>query len=155
MGCGACQDRALDLTINLKPETQGSARRGGSQPEGAGGSQPGEILRVNLPTTHSTLNTQHSTLNSQFSTLNTQHSTPNTQSSTTNPSRKVDIGYLAKGIQTPMAQGRSTKTISMVKWIRTSKLSIKNSPSNPSPSSFVGTPLSPYGIAYRTGVHHS
>ena len=31
------------------------------------------------------------------------------------------------GIQTPMAQGRSTKIISMIKWIRTSRLSIKNS----------------------------
>jgi len=28
---------------------------------------------------------------------------------------------------TPMAQGRSTKIISMIKWIRTSRLSIKNS----------------------------
>jgi len=36
-------------------------------------------------------------------------------------------GYLEKGIQTPMAQGRSTETISMIKWIRTSRLSIKNS----------------------------
>ena len=27
-----------------------------------------------------------------------------------------------------MAQGRSTKTISMIEWIRTSRLSIKNSP---------------------------
>jgi len=33
-------------------------------------------------------------------------------------------GYLEKGIQTPMAQGRSTKIISMIKWIRTSRLSI-------------------------------
>ena len=32
-----------------------------------------------------------------------------------------------KGIQTPMAQGRSTKIISMVERIRTSRLSIKNS----------------------------
>jgi len=31
------------------------------------------------------------------------------------------------GIQTPMAQGRSTKTILVIKWIRTSRLSIKNS----------------------------
>ena len=31
------------------------------------------------------------------------------------------------GIQTSMAQGRSTKIISMIKWIRTSRLSIKNS----------------------------
>ena len=36
-------------------------------------------------------------------------------------------GYLEKGIQTPRAQGRSTKIISMIKWIRTSRLSIKNS----------------------------
>ena len=32
-----------------------------------------------------------------------------------------------KGIQTPMAQGRSTKIISMIEWIRTSRLSIKHS----------------------------
>ena len=35
-------------------------------------------------------------------------------------------GYLEKGIQTPMAQGRSTKIITMIKWIRTGRLSIKN-----------------------------
>jgi len=35
-------------------------------------------------------------------------------------------GYLEKGIQTPMAQGRSTKIISMNKWFRTSRLSIKH-----------------------------
>ena len=34
-------------------------------------------------------------------------------------------GYLEKGIQTPMAPGRSAKIISMIKWIRTSRLSIK------------------------------
>ena len=34
-------------------------------------------------------------------------------------------GYLEKGIQTPVAQGRSTRTISMIKWTRTSRLSIK------------------------------
>ena len=32
-------------------------------------------------------------------------------------------GYLKKGIQTPMAQGRSTETISTMKWIRISGLS--------------------------------
>ena len=32
-----------------------------------------------------------------------------------------------RGIQTLMAQGRSTKIISMMKWIRTSRLSTKNS----------------------------
>ena len=31
------------------------------------------------------------------------------------------------GIQTTMAQGGSTKIISTIKWIRTSRLSIKNS----------------------------
>ena len=36
-------------------------------------------------------------------------------------------GYLGKGIQTPMAQGRSTKTISMIKWTRTRRLLKKNS----------------------------
>ena len=35
------------------------------------------------------------------------------------------LGYLEKGIQTPMAQGRSTKIISMIKRTRTSRLSIK------------------------------
>jgi len=34
---------------------------------------------------------------------------------------------MGKGIETPMAQGRSSKIISMVQWIRTSRLSIKNS----------------------------
>ena len=37
------------------------------------------------------------------------------------------LGYLEKGMQIPMAQGRSTRIISMMKWIRTSRLSIKNS----------------------------
>ena len=37
------------------------------------------------------------------------------------------LGYLKKGIQPPMAQGRSSKFNSMIKWIRTSWLSIKNS----------------------------
>ena len=31
------------------------------------------------------------------------------------------------GIQTPMAQGRSTKILSMIKWIQTGRLAIKNS----------------------------
>jgi len=35
-------------------------------------------------------------------------------------------GYLKKGM-TPIAQGRSTKIISMIQWIRTSRLSINNS----------------------------
>ena len=43
------------------------------------------------------------------------------------PTRGVDIRLPGKGIQTPMAQGRSTKIISMIKWIRTSRLSTKNS----------------------------
>ena len=34
---------------------------------------------------------------------------------------------LEKGIQIPMAQGRSTKIISIIRWIRTSRLSINNS----------------------------
>ena len=34
-------------------------------------------------------------------------------------------GYLGKGTQTPMAHGRSTEIITMIKWIRTSRLSIK------------------------------
>jgi len=37
------------------------------------------------------------------------------------------LGYLEKGIQNPMAQGRSTKIIWMIKQIRTNRLSIKNS----------------------------
>ena len=37
------------------------------------------------------------------------------------------LGYLKKGVQTPMAQGRSTEIVSMIKWIRTSRLSKKNS----------------------------
>jgi len=38
--------------------------------------------------------------------------------------------YLEKGkreFKTPMARGRSTKIISMTKWIRTSRLSLHNS----------------------------
>ena len=35
-------------------------------------------------------------------------------------------GLGLKGIQTPMTQGQSTKIISTIKWIRTSRLSIKN-----------------------------
>ena len=34
-------------------------------------------------------------------------------------------GYLEKGFQTPVAQGRSTRIISMIEWTRTSRLSIK------------------------------
>ena len=34
---------------------------------------------------------------------------------------------LEKGMQTPMAQGRSTKIIPMIKWIRTSRSSINHS----------------------------
>jgi hypothetical protein len=36
-------------------------------------------------------------------------------------------GYLEKRIHTPMTRGRSTKIVSMTKWIGTSSLSIKNS----------------------------
>ena len=36
------------------------------------------------------------------------------------------LGYLGKGIQTPMAQGRSAKGMSMIKWIGTIRLPIKN-----------------------------
>ena len=35
-------------------------------------------------------------------------------------------GYLELGIQNLMAQGRSTKVISMIKWIRTSRLSMNS-----------------------------
>ena len=37
-------------------------------------------------------------------------------------------GYLEKRICTPMAQSQLTRIISMIKWIRTGRLSIKNSP---------------------------
>ena len=51
-------------------------------------------------------------------------------------------GYLEKGIQTPMAQGRSTKTISMIKWIRTSRLSRKNALSpNPELPGWARSPI--------------
>ena len=36
------------------------------------------------------------------------------------------LGYLEKKIQTPMAQGGSTKIIRMIKWIRIKRLSTKN-----------------------------
>jgi hypothetical protein len=35
------------------------------------------------------------------------------------------LGYMEKGVQTSMAQCRSTAIIEMIKWIRTSRLSIK------------------------------
>ena len=38
--------------------------------------------------------------------------------------RKIS-GYLEKGIQTFVAQGRSTEIFSMIKWTRTSRLSLK------------------------------
>ena len=66
-------------------------------------------------------------------------------------------GHLAKGIETPMAHGRSTKIISMMKWIRTSRLSKKISLFYPFRTGFaieqiryifLETPLCPYGIAY-------
>ena len=41
--------------------------------------------------------------------------------------RRKSLGHMEKRIQTPTAQGRSTKIVSTVEWIRTSKLSIKNS----------------------------
>ena len=34
--------------------------------------------------------------------------------------------YLEKGIQIPMARGRSAQIFSMIEWIRTCRLSIKN-----------------------------
>ena len=37
------------------------------------------------------------------------------------------LGYLKRGIQCLMAQGQSIKIISMITWIQTSRLSIKNS----------------------------
>jgi hypothetical protein len=40
---------------------------------------------------------------------------------------RLILSYVEKGIQTPMAQGRSTKLSYMAKWIRTSSLGIKNS----------------------------
>ena len=39
-------------------------------------------------------------------------------------------GYLDKGMRSPMAQGRSTKVISLIEWIRTSRLPT----SSPSPA---------------------
>ena len=43
------------------------------------------------------------------------------------PPKKVDMRLPGKGIQTPIAQGRSTEIISMIKWIRTSRLSMNSS----------------------------
>ena len=42
---------------------------------------------------------------------------------------RLTEGHLGKGVQALMAQGRSTKSISMIKWIRTSRFPINNSPS--------------------------
>ena len=44
-------------------------------------------------------------------------------------SSPLSARWREKEIQTAMAQGRSTKIVSMIKWIRTSRLSIKNSQS--------------------------
>ena len=42
--------------------------------------------------------------------------------------RVWELGFrVTMSVQTPMAQGRSTEIISMIKWIRTRRLSIKNS----------------------------
>jgi len=59
---------------------------------------------------------------------------------------------LEKGIQTPMAQGRSTEIISMIKWTRTSSLSITISLSPPSPcfGCEVQRPLSSELSTYKT-----
>ena len=110
--------------------------------------------------TPSTLNPQASTLNPQPSTLNPQPSALNPQPETLNPKPEtrnpkpetlgrddhtarrdlprrarlchpLDRVVPGKGIQTPMAQGLATKIISMIKWIRTSWLSIKESVSFP------------------------
>ena len=40
---------------------------------------------------------------------------------------KVEVRLPGKGVSnSPMARGRSTKTLQMINWIRTSRLSIKN-----------------------------
>ena len=49
------------------------------------------------------------------------HLSPNKRKGT----RKVDVRLPGKGNSTPVAQGRSTKIISMIMWTRTSRLSIK------------------------------
>ena len=51
-------------------------------------------------------------------------------------------GYLEKGIQTPMAPGRSTKITLMIELLRTSKLSIKNSLPSGTWMKKVGVPVS-------------
>ena len=43
------------------------------------------------------------------------------------PLGRYILGYLERGIQTPMAQSRSTKIVWMIKWIQTSRLPTKNS----------------------------
>ena len=43
-------------------------------------------------------------------------------------------GYLKQGSRNPMAQGRSTTIVSMIKWIRTIRSSTNNSLSDPSTS---------------------
>ena len=47
------------------------------------------------------------------------------QSRTSLVLRRLILGYLEKGIQTPRAQGRLNEIISMIKWTRTRRLSIK------------------------------
>ena len=74
------------------------------------------------------------------------------------------LGFLEKGIQTPVAQGRSTKNI-MSKWIRTSRLSIKDSLSEAlgqlgqdEPASGMALEpldgLSPISGSVAIGIHH-
>ena len=58
------------------------------------------------------------------------------------------LGYLEKGIQNPVAQGRSTKVISMIEWIRTSRLSMKNYLSLPREQAGI-RPLAPRGGSHR------
>ena len=60
---------------------------------------------------------------------------------------------LKMGIQTPMAQGRTTKIISMIKWIRTSRLSKRTLSllsSRPLPRTLL---LSPTSIQQADGTH--
>jgi len=66
------------------------------------------------------------------------------------------VGYLKKEIQTPMAQGRSTKIILMTKWIRTSRLSIKHSFSSTGNLALAASHRRSEGIMYwlEAGSHH-
>ena len=91
-----------------------------------------------LPHTYiPSLTHKHSLTLSLALSLSLTHTRSRTHSRSLTRTLSLPIGryilvYMEKMMQTPMAKSRSTKIIKMMKWIRTSTLSIKNSVSRPS-----------------------